>query len=183
MPRPTTKPDLIKAANDQFVKMWQLIDSMTDGERNAIFCFGEDFNQKEAHWKRDKNLRDVLVHLHEWHQLLLDWITTNQNDEAKPFLPTPYTWKTYGDMNVMFWEKHQSTSYADSKIMLFDSHKKVLAVLESFTNDELFKSKHFSWTGTTTLGSYCVSATASHYDWAMKKIKAHRKSYREQSQM
>lgn len=25
----------------------------------------------------------------------------------------------------------------------------------------------------TNLGSYCVSATASHYDWAMKKIKKH----------
>lgn len=31
--------------------------------------------------------------------------------------------------------------------------------------------KFFNWTGTTSLGSYCVSATSSHYDWAMKKIK------------
>ena len=81
-------------------------------------------------------------------------------------------------MNVEFLEKHQTTSYATSKTMLLDSHKKVLATLEHFTNDELFKSKYFSWTGTTTLGSYCVSATASHYDWAMKKIKVHLKSYK-----
>jgi hypothetical protein len=27
----------------------------------------------------------------------------------KPFLPEPYDWKTYGDMNVKFWEKHQTT--------------------------------------------------------------------------
>ncbi|MGO3678157.1 MAG: ClbS/DfsB family four-helix bundle protein, partial [Microbacteriaceae bacterium] len=31
----------------------------------------------------------------------------------------------------------------------------------------------FPWTGTTSLGSYCVSATSSHYDWAIKKIRAH----------
>ncbi|MDR0406186.1 MAG: ClbS/DfsB family four-helix bundle protein [Clostridiales bacterium] len=31
----------------------------------------------------------------------------------------------------------------------------------------------FSWAGTSTVGSYCVSATASHYGWAMKKIKRH----------
>ncbi|MFC2579722.1 MAG: ClbS/DfsB family four-helix bundle protein, partial [Bacteroidota bacterium] len=31
----------------------------------------------------------------------------------------------------------------------------------------------FDWTGTSTLGAYCVSATASHYDWAIKKIKVH----------
>jgi hypothetical protein len=151
---------------------------MTDGERSATFNFGGGFNQKETHWKRDKNLRDVLIHLYEWHQLLLNWITANQNGEITPFLPAPYNWKTYGDMNVKFWEKHQGTSYIDAKVILLGSHKKVLAILESFTTDELFERKHFSWTGTTTLGSYCVSVTASHYDWAVKKIKAHQKSYK-----
>jgi hypothetical protein len=178
MPRATTKPELLKAANEQFDKMWQLIDAMPDDERSAIFNFDADIKQKEAHWKRDKNLRDVLVHLYEWHQLLLNWIKANQNGEQKPFLPAPYNWKTYGDMNVGFWEKHQTTSYADAKAMLLGSHQTVLTLIGSFSNDELFKSKHFSWTGTSTLGSYCVSATASHYDWAMKKIKAHHKSYK-----
>jgi hypothetical protein len=177
MPRPSTKPDLINVANKQFESMWQLIDSMTDDEREAHFNFNENIKQKEAHWKRDKNLRDVLVHLYEWHQLLLNWVTANRNGEVKPFIPAPYNWKTYGDMNIKFWEIHQSTTYDDSKVMLLDSHLKVLSLLESFTNDELFVSKHFTWTGTSTLGSYCVSATASHYDWAVKKIKAHRKSY------
>jgi len=181
MPRPTTKTDLIKLANEQFEKMLQLIDSMTGDERCAAFNFGDGFNQKEAHWKRDKNLRDVLVHLYEWHQLLLNWIKANKSGVAKPFLPVPYNWKTYGDMNIEFWEKHQATTYENSRTMLLDSHGEVLAVIETFTNDELFVAKHFSWTGTTTLGSYCISATSSHYDWAMKKIKAHRKSYKGQT--
>ena len=41
MPRPKTKDDLLIAA------------------------------KKEAHWSRDKNVRDVLIHLYEWHQLML----------------------------------------------------------------------------------------------------------------
>lgn len=179
MSRATTKPDLIKAATEQFEKMWKLIDSLTDDERTAIFNFGDNFNKKEAHWKRDKNMRDVLVHLYEWHQLLLNWVEANQNGEAKPFLPEPYNWKIYGQMNVEFWKKHQSTSYEDSKRMLLNSHKKVIDMIEKFSNEELFKGKHFAWTGTSTLGAYCVSATSSHYDWAMKKIKAHVKSSRE----
>ena len=177
MSRPTTKPDLIKMANEKFDNIWKLINDMTDDERNAAFNFGDSFNKKEAHWKRDKNIRDVLVHLYEWHQLLLSWIKANKKGEAKPFIPKPYNWKTYGDMNVEFWEKHQSTTYADSKKMLLESHKKVLDLIEQFSNEELFTNKHFNWTGTTSLGSYCVSATASHYDWAIKKIKQHRKSY------
>lgn len=178
MSRPTTKQELIQVANEQFEKMWNLIDSMGDEEQNAIFNFGDEFNGKEAHWKRDKNLRDVLIHLYEWHQLLLNWVKANQNGEAKPFLLEPYNWKTYSQMNVDFWEKHQNTPYYDSKEMVKKSHANVMELIEVFSNDELFLKKYFSWTGTNALGSYCVSVTSSHYDWAMKKIKKHIKSYR-----
>jgi hypothetical protein len=61
--------------------------------------------------------------------------------------------------------------------MLCDSHKEVMALIESMNNEELFEKKHFSWTGTSSLGAYCISATASHYDWAIKKIKLHNKTY------
>lgn len=175
MPRPTTKPDLISAANNQFDKLWQLIDSLPNAE-GIVFDFGDDSKLKETHWKRDKNLRDILIHLYEWHQLLLNYVTANQNGKREPFLPEPYNWKTYGDMNVEFWKKHQGTPYGKSKEILTESHSQVLALIENFSNDELFAKQSFPWTGGSTLGSYCVSATASHYDWAMKKIKAHIKS-------
>ena len=161
MPRATTKQDLITTANEQFEKLWKIIDSISEENQNENFPF-ED---------RDKNLRDVLVHLYEWHQLLLNWIKANQNGEQKPFLPEPYNWKTYPDMNIKIWEKHQKTPYDKSRNMLKNSHNEVMELIETFSNDELFSRKYFSWTGTTTLGTYCVSATASHYDWAMKKIK------------
>jgi len=173
MGRATTKSDLLKAAAEQFEKLWKLIESMPENEQTAVFNFGDTFVKKEAHWERDKNLRDVLVHLYEWHQLLLNWVKANQNGEAKPFLPVPYNWKTYGQMNIEFWKKHQSTPYADSKEMLHFSHRQVMDMVEQFSNEALFAKQHFNWTGTSSLGSYCVSATSSHYDWAMKKIKAH----------
>ena len=179
MARPTTKKDLIEAANSNFEKLWQLIDSMTDKELNTEFDFSDDLKKKEAHWKRDKNLRDVLIHLYEWHQLLLNWVQSNVNGNKKDFLPKPYNWKTYGEMNVEFWEKHQNTKLENAKEMLKESHKAVLEIIQTFSNGELFSKQIFDWTGTTTLGSYCVSATASHYDWATKKLKAHKKKVTE----
>ena len=173
MPRPTTKQDLILAANEQFDKLWKLIETMSEEERSTAFCFDSNIGKGEAHWTRDKKLRDIFIHLHEWHRLLLNWVTSNQKGEAKPFLPEPYNWKTYGDMNVMFWEKHQATPYDDSKKMFCNSHKNVLDLIEQFSNEELFAKKSFSWVGGSKLGSYCVSVTSSHYDWAMKKIKTH----------
>lgn len=178
MPRPTTKIDLITTADEQFSKLWQLIDSMDDQKQNAPFAFSEAFLQKrtEAHWQRDQNLRDVLIHLYEWHQLLLNWVTSNQKGEAQPFLPVPYNWRTYGKLNEEFIEKHQNTSLDEAKQLLNNSHADVLNMIEAFTNEELFAKNTLSWTGTSTLGSYCVSATSSHYEWAIKKMKQHIKS-------
>ncbi len=168
MPRPTTKADLIQAANEQFAKLWSLIDEMSGEEKSADIVPNE----------RDKNVRDVLVHLYEWHCLLLNWIRSNTNRNPAPFLPAPYNWKTYPQMNVIFWEKHQSTSYTDAEAMLKKTHKEVMALIETFSNEALFSKGTFDWTGTTTLGSYCVSATSSHYDWAIKDIKKALKKYR-----
>lgn len=177
MARPATKQDLIQAANGQFEKMWKCMDAMTPDEQNAQFNFGDSFKQKEAHWSRDKNLRDVLIHLYEWHQLLLDWVSANKKGQVKPFIPAPYNWKTYGQMNVMFWEKHQNTALCDAISQLKKSHSRVMKMIDGFSNEELFVKGGLSWTGTTTLGSCCVSATSSHYDWAIKKMKAHDKTY------
>ena len=173
MARAATKADLLISANGQFEKMWKLIDSMNKEQQMRTFAEEMASAGKEAHWSRDKNLRDVLVHLYEWHQLLLNGVKTNSNDERKPFLPEPYNWKTYPTMNVEFWKKHQNTPLEEAKAKLRESHKEVMALIEQFSNDELFAKGALAWTGTSSLGSYCVSATASHYDWAMKKIKVH----------
>ena len=60
---------------------------------------------------------------------------------------------------------------------MFDkSHSDVLELAEKFTSEELFSKGVYKWTVGSALGSYFVSATASHYDWAMKKLKAHQKN-------
>ena len=177
MARATTKADLVTSANEQFEKMWKLIDTMSDEQQNSTFGKEMATAGKEAHWSRDKNLRDILVHLYEWHLLLLNWIKVNSSGEHKPFLPEPYyNWKTYPTMNVEFWKKHQSTPLTEAKAKLKESHKDVMALIETFSNEQLFAKGVFDWTGTSTLGAYCVSATASHYDWAIKKIKVHIKT-------
>ena len=173
MSRPTTKQELLSAAQTQFEKLWRTIDSMTQQQRETQFCFGADYAGKEAHWSRDQNIRDVLVHLYEWHMLLFNWIEANMRGDMQPFLPAPYNWSNYAGMNISFWEKHQSTPYEKAEELLKESHARVLGRLESCSDEALFVRAHFSWTGTTTLGAYCVSATSSHYDWAIKKLKAH----------
>lgn len=179
MGRATTKAELIQSAEKNYEEMNALISSLTEKELGTVFDFTKMKSKTQAHWERDKNLRDVLVHLYEWHRLLLDWIAANQRGESRPILPAPYNWKTYGDMNREFWKKHQNTTLEAAKEMLEQSHREVMALAETFTERELFEKGVFSWVGGSTLGSYFVSNTASHYDWAIKKLKAHRKNCKE----
>lgn len=176
MSRPRTKTDLLATATSNYEKLNTIIIGLTENEISTSFDFLGDEKKKEAHWKRDLNLRDVLIHLYEWHQLLINWVRSNQNGDKQPFIPTPYNWKTYGEMNLEFWQKHQSTSLEDAKAMLEKSHAEVLKLAEAFTNEELFSKGVYKWVGGSTLGSYFVSVTASHYDWAIKKLKAHKKN-------
>lgn len=176
MGRATTKIDLMESANSNLKKLNTLIESMTEEERTNKFNFFNDEKKKEAHWRRDKNLKDVYIHLYEWHQLVVNWVNTNKKGEETPFLPAPYNWRTYGEMNIMFVKKHENTTLEESKSLFLNSHKEVLSLIETFTNDELFSKHMYSWVGGSTLGSYFVSSTTSHYDWAMKKIRAHIKN-------
>lgn len=163
MARPTTKEQLVEASETNYEKLFETINVLCKEDQLKEFGF-ED---------RDRNIRDVLVHLYEWHQLLLNWVDLNLSGNKTNFLPAPYNWKTYVEMNIVFWKNHQTTSLDEAISLLEKSHTDVLEKIKQFSNEELFTNKYFSWTGTTSLGSYSVSATSSHYDWAIKKIKKH----------
>ena len=167
MPRPTTKQDCIAEANAQFAKLWALVDSMSEEKQNAVFSF-ED---------RDKNMRDVLGHLHEWHKMMEGWHQIGTVEGGAPAVPGEgYTWRTLPELNQGLWEKIQPMALVEAKQLLKESHIRILALVENHTNEELFAKGVYKWTKTSTLGAYFVSCTSSHYEWAMKKLKKHVKS-------
>ena len=147
MPRPINKTDLLQSSETQFQKLQNLILSLSEQDQESDFSFDPEF------------------------LILLHWIGENQKGVKTSFLPAPYTWKTYGEMNRALRKKHQTTSLKTAKQFLNKSHSEVMKLIDSFSDQELFTKAYFSRTGTTSLGSYCISATSSHYDWAMKKLK------------
>lgn len=166
MARATTQEALIEQATGNYQLLVDAINRCSPEEQVGEFPFEG----------RDRQIRDCLVHLHEWHLLFIHWVTQNQSGHAAPFLPANYNWKTYPEMNIQFWQKHQVTPLETAKRLFADSHHKCIEIILGFSDDELFTKKYFTWTGTTSLGSYAVSATSSHYDWALKIIKKYQKS-------
>lgn len=167
MPRPTDKAALIALSHENYRTMWALIDS-----------FGEDeiINGTIPFEDRDKNIRDIVVHLHHWHVMMLDWYVVGMAGD-KPDIPKKgYTWKTLPDLNQWIWQHYQNTDFATAKKLLDASFAQVQALIEQHSDAELFTKKHYHWTGTTSLGSYLISATSSHYDWAMKKLRKYQRA-------
>ena len=74
MPRPHNKEDLLKAALENYESLMSLIDGLSEKELSTPFDFSNQPSKKEAHWGRDKNVRDVLIHLYEWHQLMIQFV-------------------------------------------------------------------------------------------------------------
>lgn len=179
MPRPTNKSDLLKAANDEFAKLCKILENTPKELLNS------DFKTALPKNTRDKNARDVLVHLFEWQKMLENFILNNldlsgikitQKASVTPFLPSPYNFKTYPKLNIELHKKHQNTSFETAFNELKTSHERILALLTKISEDDLFTKARFKFTLSSSLASYAISSTSSHYVWAIKQLKAGFKS-------
>lgn len=161
MPRPKTKEELLEASQSNFTRLLALIDSFSEEEQLKDFPEGT----------MNRNIRDVLAHLHHWNLMLLSWYQVGMVG-GKPDMPAKgYTWKTVPALNKEIFEQYRQTPLNDVKEWFRTSFEKVYSLIQSHTNEELFEKKRYKWTGSTSLGAYLVSATSSHYDWAYKLIK------------
>ncbi len=161
MSRPVNKAELLDLSEKNLDKLFVFINALPEKVRGGWF----DLNG------RDKSLTDVICHLHEWHNMMLEWYTVGMSGE-KPAIPREgYTWQTLPALNRKIREKYKDTDLADALSMLKESHKKVTVLINKHSDEELFTKKMYPWTGTTSLGAYFISSTSSHYDWALKTIK------------
>jgi len=165
--RPTSKQDLLAAAADGFAQLNSSIDHLPAAALTAEFAF-ED---------RDRSVRDVLWHLHAWHVMVIEWHRVGTLQGGSPAVPGEgYTWKTLPALNHEIWKDAQALTLAEARAELEDSHARVMSLIESHTNGELFGRNTYAWTKSTTLGAYFVSSTSSHYSWALTKLRKHKRS-------
>ena len=161
MPRPKTKDELFSANADKYEGLMALVDSLSRSQLSAKFPFEH----------RDKNVRDVLAHLHAWQLMMLEWYTVGM-EGGKPEMPSKgYSWKTTPELNASIWSKYQAVSLKVVRNRLEKSHHQIQQIVESHSDEELFTKRYYPWTGTTSLGSYLTSSASSHCDWAYKLLR------------
>ena len=161
MPKPKSKKDLLDLSQAKYNELISLVESYSKEELEKDFPKGS----------LNRNIRDVLAHLDQWHLMMLGWYNIGMKG-VQPDMPAKgYTWKTLPDLNKKIWRDCQNLKFDKTKKQLNHSYLKVQRIIENHTDDELFEKKRYKWTGTTSLAAYLISNTSSHYSWAIRLIK------------
>ncbi|WP_339925494.1 ClbS/DfsB family four-helix bundle protein [uncultured Cyclobacterium sp.] len=161
MPRPKSKKELIASSQLNFDKLIDLVKNYPE----------EKVKQAFPSTALNRNIKDVLAHLHQWHLLMLEWYRVGMNG-GKPTIPFPgFTWKTLPELNKKIREENKDVPLMEVLNLLHHSHLEIHKIMDKHSDEELFEKKRYHWTGTTSLAAYLISNTSSHYDWALKLIK------------
>lgn len=161
MARPKNKKELLEQSQDSYQALLSYVDSLNKATLQEDFPAGT----------MNRNVRDVLAHLHHWHSMMLEWYRVGMAG-GKPSMPAQgYTWKTVPDLNRAIWQHYQTSPLAEVRALLQQSFLDVQSLIQNHNDEELFSKKYYPWTGSTSLGSYLISASSSHYAWALRLIK------------
>lgn len=159
MGRPTNKLELIAVATDEFDRLWTAVDSLSTQDRGLPGAC------------EDWSVKDLLAHLHTWHQMTLSWEEAGSAGE-KPAIPAEgFTFAETPALNEAIYQRTRNDAWDDSVARLRATHAGLMAVIDTYDSDDLFTKQRYPWTRTTSVGAYMVSATSSHYAWASKLIR------------
>lgn len=105
MARPKSKSELLKLSKENFNKLFEFIQDLSEEEQNKDFPDGT----------MNRNIRDVLMYLHHWHLMMMGWYEVGMAGE-KPDMPANgYTWKTVPALNKWICEHYQKTDLGEAK--------------------------------------------------------------------
>lgn len=161
MGKPKNKEEIIL----QSVQYWEKLEIYYRNERMQKFVFPDHL--------LNRNLRDLLAHIYHWQLLFLDWYEKGMLN-LKPDMPAEgYSWRQTKDLNIFINKKYAGEPIDNIFKLLYNSHRQILEIVHNHSDDQLMTKKKYDWTGSTSLGAYIISATSSHYKWAIKLLKKH----------
>lgn len=161
MAKPTDRASLLLQGKNNYIKLIELIEEYTPSEQEQLFPDGS----------LNRNIRDVLCHLHHWHVMMKSWYVVGMKGENPPMPAKGYSWKTLPDLNRWIQKEYEKIPLKLAKELLEASYIEIRMIIKSHSDEELFDKKRYHWTGSTSLGAYFISNTSSHYNWAYKLIK------------
>lgn len=152
---------LARRNDDEFASLKQLVARVrADGRIDEEFA-GD---------ARDRNVRDVLAHLHAWHLLLEGWYEDGMIGGSPAMPADGYSWRDLDALNVVLRARWTGSPIEDVERRLDASHAGLQRLVAVHSDDQLFDESAFVWTRGSRLGGLCLECGGNHYRWARKAI-------------
>lgn len=155
-----THAGLLARNDTEFEALLSLIEGLSAEQLQAEF----------AGPARDRNVRDVVAHLHAWHILLERWYSDGMTG-GSPWIPAEgYSWRELAELNEDLRRQWQGTSLAELMPLVRASHQALQAMVALHDDRELDDPGAFGWTRGSALGEFALECGGSHYAWARDAI-------------
>ncbi len=120
----------------------------------------------------DRNVRDVVAHVHAWHILLERWYSDGTTGGSPAIPAEGYSWRRLAELNEDLRQQWQETSLAELLPLVRASHEALQAMVALHDDRELDDPTAFAWTRGAALGEYALECGGNHYVWARTTITA-----------
>jgi len=162
MSKPTTKQELLDAAQKEYIALEKYLATYTPEEMNAPGALG------------DWSVKDVLAHLFEWQNLLFGWYNIGLRGETPDVPAEGYKWSDMPLLNQHIQQKYSDASLEDVIQEFRASHARTMEFISSLSDADLFTPGKYPWMNHNTLAAYTNSCAGAHYRWARTDMRAAR---------
>lgn len=133
MPRPQTKNQILSASQEDYQALQKFLATLTPDQMIQPGTLGE--------W----SVKDTLAHLHEWHQMVLNWVAAGQRGETPSVPAKDFKWSQLPALNQDIYEQYRHHSLADVLEMFHASYLQIMTLIENLSEEELFTPGLHPW--------------------------------------
>jgi hypothetical protein len=162
MGHPTSKSELLKGIRAEHKRLEKALEGLFQSEIAGV--------SNPDSW----SVKDNLAHITAWEKKLINWYQTGLQG-GKQTLPQ---WDNPGvvdEINLGIYQKNRDRQLADVLDEYQKSYQRILEVVNSIPEADMFTTSRFEWTGNDILARFIVSNTSSHYAEHIKMIEAIKK--------
>ena len=132
----------------------------------------ERLDEPFAGTARDRNVRDVVAHLHAWHILLERWHSDGAAGGSPRFPPRGTRGAGSTNSTRICVSSGRTRALAELLPLLKASHESLQAMVALHTDAELDDPAAYAWTRGSALGEYALECGGNHYAWGRATITA-----------
>lgn len=157
-----SKKAFVKDIQFEYARLQELLSDLDDERMTQPGVCGH------GRW----SVKDMLAHLHEWHTMALLWYEVGLTGK-RDAIPAA---KDCPSLNERIYEKHKDRPLRQVVSAFRDSHRRMMALIDSLSEKQLLAPGYFSWTNEYPLTTYLGPNTCSHYRWAIRHIRRWRRA-------